>query len=203
MTLAIALCAAADALDANAEELTRLDAIAGDGDLGVTAAKVAHALREAVAGQHVNAAELLGQSGRNIALSAASSCGTLLASALLAASKSVDTGTVPQQLAAGLGAAMDAVMKRGKAAVGDRTLLDALAPAVTAAQEHEESLLECFKAVSSAVNAGMESTKSMVPRIGRARTQPERASGNPDAGAVLVAVALTAGLNAALREGKP
>lgn len=202
MTVIASLQAAADALDASVDELTRLDAIAGDGDLGITAAKVAHAIREACGADAGDAPTILGQCGRNIALTAASSCGTLLASAFLSASKAVGEGEARQQLAAGLDAAVEGVIKRGKAARGDRTLIDALGPAADAARDGMTfgSWAAYLDGIAAATQAGMEATKTMTPRIGRARTQPARAEGNPDAGSALVTIALTAALAAAARD---
>lgn len=75
--------AAAATLGENVEELTRLDAITGDGDLGTTAAKVAAAIRESIQSGETEVSSLLALCGRRIAGTAASSCGTLIASAFL------------------------------------------------------------------------------------------------------------------------
>jgi phosphoenolpyruvate---glycerone phosphotransferase subunit DhaL len=196
MTLTMALKAAADSLDEHADELTRLDAIAGDGDLGVTAGKVAQAIRQSVEAADSTPADLLNECGRNIALSAASSCGTLLASAFMAASKVVGQGQVHEQIAAALDAAAEGVMKRGKAVPGDKTLIDALMPAAQAAHARTaaDSWANYLQNIADAAQAGVESTRTMKPRVGRARSQPDRAVGHPDAGSVLVTVAMSAAL---------
>ncbi|SNT47863.1 DAK2 domain-containing protein [Rhodococcoides kyotonense] len=196
MTIANSLTAAAEALENNVDELTRLDSIVGDGDLGLTAGKVAAAIREAVAANTGDTSTLLQQCGRRIAGTAASSCGTLIATAFLSASKLDNSGSPREQLAAALTAAQEGIQKRGKAAPGDRTLLDALAPAADTARKASADLPwdDIRFAVAASAQKGMEATKTMTPRIGRARSQPERALGNPDAGAVLVAVAFNAAL---------
>ena len=199
MTLSSALCAAANALDTNVDELQRLDAIAGDGDLGITAGKIAKAIQDAAAVDGQDAATLLATCGKNIALTAASSCGTLVASAFLSASKAVGIGDSREQIAAGLNGALEGILKRGKANRGDRTMIDSLAPAADAAQFMADAYTweQYLGNISKATEDGMEATKSMVPKIGRARTQPERAKGNADPGAMLVYVALTAACDAA------
>lgn len=204
MRLLKALEAAAAALDANAQELTRLDSISGDGDLGITAAKVAKAIREVVETGDCDAASVLRQCGRRIAAAAASSCGTLLASAFLAAAKVVGEGDAREQLSAALAAAAEGIARRGKASPGDRTMLDALVPAAEAAGggDGAGSWDSYLQRVCDAAAAGMQATRTMTPRIGRARTQPARARGNPDAGAVLVTVALSAALQA-VTEARP
>ena len=196
MTIEHALTAATQALRDNVDELTRLDSITGDGDLGLTAAKVADAIDDAVTTGADTTTALLQLCGRRIAGTAASSCGTLIATAFLSASKATGQGSAREQIAAGLAAAQEGIQKRGKASAGDRTLLDALAPAAltAASAPADTSWNEFCSAISASAAAGMQATTEMPPRIGRARTQPERARGNPDAGAVLVAVALAAAL---------
>lgn len=197
MNIAIGLLAAAAALEANADELTRLDSLAGDGDLGRTAVRIAEAVREAVASGEVDSKKLLLECGKRVAMKAPSSCGTLVATGLLAASQEIaEEEDARHQLAAALLASSLAISTRGKASPGDRTMLDALAPSAAAASKTEESLSlrEYLVEVSKAAEQGMNATREMIPRIGRARALPEQARGNPDSGAVLVFVALSAGL---------
>lgn len=196
MSVAAGLEAAAAALTDNVDELTRLDSITGDGDLGTTAAKIAAAIRESIESGETETSALLSLCGRRIAGTAASSCGTLIASAFLSAAKAVGEGETREQLAAALAAAVEGIQRRGKAAPGDRTLIDALEPAAQAAAAGVSSgpWAEYLQRVADAAHDGMRATKSMTPKIGRARSQPERAIGNPDAGAVLVSTALSAAL---------
>lgn len=197
VNIVIGLLAAATALEENADELTRLDSLAGDGDLGRTAIRIAEAMREVIATGEVDSTKLLLECGKRIAMKAPSSCGTLVAIGFLAASKALEEEMNPShQLASALVASVEAISKRGKASPGDRTMLDALAPSAAAASKIEESLpFEDYLAgVSKAAEQGMHATREMIPRIGRARALPEQAQGNPDPGAVLIFVALGAGL---------
>lgn len=178
-------------------ELCALDAVAGDGDLGVTLAtgfehvgKALEALGEADAGA------MLSKTGAELARSAPSTMGTLLATAFLRAGKAV-TG-VPvleaRHIAELLQAAAVGVEDRGKAKAGERTVLDAMYPAAAAAADAcaaGEAAVSALTAAAAAASAGAESTSSMEPRHGRSAWLRERARGTKDAGAVAWAIYLT------------
>lgn len=88
-------------------------------------------------------------------------------------------------LARWLAAACEGVQSRGKAEVGDKTVVDALAPAAEKARETiAQPLSEALKAVADAAQAGKEASKDMVAKFGRARSLGEGALGHPDAGAL-------------------
>ena len=121
------------------EELRDLDAAVGDGDLGITVARGSSAAREAMRSlpDAPAPAEVLRALASAISSASPSSFGALVASALLAASRSVagsasltrdDVVTIARQAAA-------AVEKRGKSTLGDKTVLDALIPSVGALAE--------------------------------------------------------------------
>ena len=82
---------------------------------------------------------------------------------------------------------LDAIQERGGAQVGDKTMVDALAPAVDAlAANAGKGLLEMLKAAEEAARCGMEDTKKYVAKFGRAKSLLERAIGHQDAGATSV-----------------
>ncbi len=96
-------------------------------------------------------------------------------------------------LAAFLQAGLDGVKSRGGASVGDKTVVDAMEPAALKAEEVKtQALPEAISAVSAAADAGLEHSKSMVAKFGRAKTLGEAAIGFPDAGAMSVTVILKA-----------
>jgi dihydroxyacetone kinase-like protein len=96
-------------------------------------------------------------------------------------------------LAAFLKGACDGVMARGKAKPGDKTMVDALHPAATRAQEvANQSLAEAFSAVATAAASGAEASKGMIATLGRAKSLGERSLGHPDAGALSVTVIVEA-----------
>ncbi|GAA5139875.1 dihydroxyacetone kinase subunit DhaL [Prosthecobacter algae] len=96
-------------------------------------------------------------------------------------------------LAAFLQAGVEGVKQRGGAAVGDKTVVDAMQPAAEkAAQVTDQPLAEALSAVHDASLAGLEASKSMIAKFGRAKTLGEGCLGFPDAGALSVTVILGA-----------
>lgn len=82
---------------------------------------------------------------------------------------------------AGAAAGLVAIQRVGEAQVGDRTLVDALAPAV-------DAMTEGFDAAARAAEQGADGTATMAARMGRASYVGERAQGAPDPGAVGIAL---------------
>ena len=82
---------------------------------------------------------------------------------------------------------LEAIQKRGGANVGDKTMVDALAPAVNAMNEcRSKSLLEILQAAEMGAYQGMLNTKDYIAKFGRAKSLMERAIGYQDAGATSV-----------------
>lgn len=186
-----AMNAAADSLDATADELTRLDALQGDGDLGRTAKLIAGALRQSSEESAGDAAGLLRATGVKIAAAAPSSSGTLIASAFLAAAKAV-SGKNGEAVVVALRSGIEGIQHRGKARPGDRTMIDALAPALASLERYPEDYL----AAAAAAEEGIEETRTMEAKFGRARFLARNAIGEPDPGAVMVGTALAAAFRA-------
>lgn len=83
------------------------------------------------------------------------------------------------------------VQSRGKAEVGDKTMIDALAPAVDALQEANKNqlgLVASFKNATVAAKQGVENSKALVAKFGRAKSLGERAIGHQDAGATTISI---------------
>jgi dihydroxyacetone kinase len=179
------------------DELGRLDAAAGDGDLGLTmtaAATAAAALANRGELDGKPSDEALRSLGMAIARSAPSTAGTLLSRGLLQASREAGNGfgDQPVDVAAALvRAGICGIQKAGKARPGDRTLLDALIPladALDSSARRRDGLAAATASAAAAAKAGAESTAQMEATIGRASWIPERARGNVDGGAYAVAV---------------
>jgi dihydroxyacetone kinase-like protein len=119
----------------------------------------------------------------------------LRASAKLGDAAEID---VPLLLEA-LRAALEGVQARGKAVGGDATMVDALIPAVSAAEEAavDASVASVLAAAADAADRGAESTVDLVPRKGRASYLGERAVGHMDPGARSTALLLRAFAEAA------
>lgn len=184
--LIAALHSLADGLEANSEELTQLDSEAGDGDLGLTAGKIASGIRIALAEPGDSVKQLVLSLGKEISKAAPSTFGTLYASGFLAAGLAIsDDDDALTQLRAGLQAALDKIALRGKSEEGQRTLLDALGPA-TRAVHAAADMPSALREAAIHAGEGVEATKGMDPQHGRAGWIGERAKGLADAGATAI-----------------
>jgi phosphoenolpyruvate---glycerone phosphotransferase subunit DhaL len=176
----------ASGLEKHHDEFTELDSAAGDGDLGLTAGKIAVGIRTALAEPGDSVKQLVLNLGKEISKAAPSTFGTLYASGFLAAGLAVnDDDDALCQLHTGLRAAVDKIAMRGKSEEGQRTLLDALGPA-TRAVESAPDLRAGLSAAAQAAAEGVEATKAMTPQHGRAGWIGERAKGIADAGATVI-----------------
>jgi phosphoenolpyruvate---glycerone phosphotransferase subunit DhaL len=180
----------ASALDmqGHLEELRELDAALGDGDLGITMQLAGGAIAEAAGGQGEDVGMMLAMLGMSINKASPSTFGTLLASAFMGAGASVrgKSGVGLQDLSAMGSGAVEGIKKRGRAEVGDKTMLDALAPAVEAFRSEIEAgagAAEAFAAAAAAAEGGMEATTGMIAKFGRASWRREDSIGVRDAGA--------------------
>ncbi len=96
-------------------------------------------------------------------------------------------------LAEFLKAALEGVQLRGKAEPGDKTVVDALAPAAEqAAAVADKPLAEAAKTAAEAAEAGKEKSKEMVAKFGRAKSLGEGTIGHPDAGALSMSLIVQA-----------
>jgi len=185
------IAALAAVIDANVEELGRIDAVAGDGDHGIgmqrgarAGAAAASAALEAGAG----AKTVLDLAAAAWANRAGGTSGALWGVALSAVGAALgDTGQPHSaDVAAGVTGAKDGIMSFGKAEVGDKTMVDALVPfADTLAAEVAAGapLAAAWKTAADATVAAADATKDLLPRMGRARPHAEKSLGTPDAGA--------------------
>ena len=188
----------ATALKADQTMFTELDQAVGDGDLGVTAVKLAEAL-ESAAGQGGGAdlGKFLAQTGMALNRAAPSTMGTLMATALMQAGKTVmgKESLAVADLPKLLRAATEGVQARGKASLGDKTLLDSLQPAseaFAAAISAGESLPIAAEAMVAAARDGRDRVTPLRNKIGRAGWLGERTEGKVDPGCGLAVVVLTA-----------
>ena len=184
--LITALNKLADGLEKHADEFTQLDSEAGDGDLGLTAGKIAVGIRSALVEPGDSVKQLVLNIGKEVSKAAPSTFGTLYASGFLAAGIVLsDEQDALTQLHTGLQAAADKIAQRGKSEEGQRTLLDALGPAARAAAAAAD-LESALRNAATAAAQGVEATKGMMPQHGRAGWIGERAKGLADAGATVI-----------------
>ncbi|AYQ44015.1 dihydroxyacetone kinase subunit DhaK [Burkholderia lata] len=192
-----ALHAVAQTLIDHEQTLTDLDTAAGDGDLGASmlrAAQAILALPETAYGTPAGALAALGAALRR---AIAGSSGPFYATALLRASRRLAEIAEPsaRDWAAAFRGAVDSISELGGAHAGDRTMLDALVPAVAAFERALDNDRDAARAWAAAVEAaehGAQETARMTPRAGRASYLGERAIGTPDGGAVAVSYWLRA-----------
>jgi phosphoenolpyruvate---glycerone phosphotransferase subunit DhaL len=188
---AIALLARLKALfEARREELIALDGQVGDSDLGLTMSKGFAAAADAVVGSQDPVGKLFMRAGMAIAKAAPSTMGTLMATGFMRGGKALE-GAALLGTAEALRfweAFTNGIAERGKAKPGDKTVLDALLPAVEAlrtAAASGEALGPAMAAAAKAAAAGLEATKGMVAQHGKAACFGEKTRGLPDAGATV------------------
>jgi dihydroxyacetone kinase-like protein len=174
------------------DELRRLDSIAGDGDLGVTVQLAGKAMDDFLANPgEDDLGKLIMKCGMQINKASPSTFGTLLASAFMEAGKGI-VGKKEIQFndLLGLGkGAVNGIKKRGKAEIGDKTMLDALVPAVDAFEKGLKEGSDIKTVLDETVKAartGAEATVNMKAKFSRAGYRPDGAIGAQDAGATAV-----------------
>ena len=177
----------ARAIEEHQSELDRLDAVAGDCDHGATMVMGLRAVTAALPDGEEPVAELLRIAAVRFA-SVGGSTGPLWGTALLRAAQSLEgAGTADlSAIAAAAEAAAQGIADRGKCAEGQKTLLDVMAPAARALSAAAASGAEPATAAAQACDAaraGLEATRALEPRHGRARLASERSRGHEDAGA--------------------
>jgi dihydroxyacetone kinase-like protein len=173
----------------NAEELTRLDSAIGDGDHGTNMARGFNAVLpkvEAMAGQPP--AALLKTTATTLISTVGGAAGPLYGTAFLRAATALDgkNDIDEREVLAAFDAALEGIKARGKASPGEKTMVDALTPAVDALRAAVEQGLDLPTALdhaAAAARTGMEATIPMLATKGRASYLGERSIGHQDPGA--------------------
>ncbi|WP_325115200.1 dihydroxyacetone kinase subunit DhaL [Streptomyces sp. GMR22] len=185
------LTAAATSVGREAARLTDLDSAIGDADHGTNMQRGFAAVTEALEKEppgSPGAALIL--AGRQLISKVGGASGPLYGTLLRRAGKALGDAEqiTPQQLADALRAGVDAVAQLGGAAAGDKTMLDALLPAVEALGGGTGS----FAAAGEAAEKGALATVPMLARKGRASYLGERSVGHQDPGATSSALIISA-----------
>jgi len=183
------------------KKLRDLDAAIGDGDLGITISKGFKAMEEVLSiPKEVKINKLLKDIGMAFNEAASSTFGTFFATAFIKAGSAVedkeaiDVGDLSRMFQA----AVQGIIKRGRANLGDKTILDALIPASEAVKqvaEKDGSIYEALQRATSAAKEGVERTKDLRAKTGRARSFGERTKGVQDPGATALYFFLSELLN--------
>ncbi len=182
-----ALLRALQATEDGQEELDQLDALAGDGDHGVTMVLGWRAVADAIAAARSHSPGAVLRAAAQAFAGVGGSAGPLWGTALLYAGRAL--GDAPElsiaRIADAAEAAVEGMCQRGRCERGDRTAVDAMAPAAVAlrAASRDRDLGAALRGAAEAAAAGADATASLVPRHGRAARAPDRVLGHPDAGA--------------------
>jgi phosphoenolpyruvate---glycerone phosphotransferase subunit DhaL len=181
-----ALC---DTFEDQKDYLSELDGAIGDGDHGVNMAKCFREVRKKTTGIHADdIGALLKNVGMVVLNSVGGAMGALYGTFFLRLAKE-STGKQEidlKELVVMFQAAEKGILEIGKAQIGDKTLVDTLSPAVRALEKAEadgKALHEALADFEQAARQGMESTKDLIAKIGRASRLGERTRGHQDAGA--------------------
>jgi phosphoenolpyruvate---glycerone phosphotransferase subunit DhaL len=168
--------------------LSEADRAIGDGDHGVGMARGFEAVYQKIEGQPgASIDELFKTVGMALLTSIGGASGAVFGTLFRGGAKSLVGKPVfdAAALACLLNDGLQAVQERGKAKVGDKTMVDALEPAAArATQLSSAPLSEALLAAVEAARQGMEKTKEMVAAIGKAKTLGERSLGYADPGAL-------------------
>lgn len=198
--LRAAILAAADAIDEARNELGALDGAAGDGDHGMTMSIGARNVRRRFAMLPDDASDAdLVRAAATAMGGVGGAIGPLYAAALdaiaIELAAAPDSWSTVARLCRAADAAEAALVRLGHAAVGDKTVLDALHPLVEslrASEAADRPIGESMEAAADAADAGVSGTAGMIARIGRASRLGERSRGQPDAGARSFAIIVRA-----------
>ena len=174
--------------------LTELDSAIGDADHGANLARGMAAVMEKVgASPATTADELFKTVGMTLVTSVGGASGPLYGTFFLRLGMTAGAvaGCDAAALSSALRAGLDGVVARGKAEAGDKTMFDAMAPALEAmdaAIASGASLAEATAAARDAAAAGRDATEPLVARKGRASYLGERSAGHLDPGATSTAL---------------
>ena len=185
---------AADCLRSEHVRLTELDSIGGDGDHGTTMLRAAEQMELGM--EPLGTESLTGMlkaTGWRVLSVDGGASSSLLGTFFtgLADVELAEDAMDCDGLARSLEAGFRAVSRQTKARPGDKTMMDALTPAVaaaTAAAGAGKTIPQALDDAAQAARAGAESTRDLVARFGRARSLGERTRGYPDAGATSISL---------------
>ena len=184
------LLACAYGIQRNIPLLTRVDSAIGDGDHGIGMGNGMRAAAEYLEGaaEEKNVFSLFSKMASSMERSMGGASGVIFSTlfACDAECRSPSEALTPGDLSSMLRAGLTTIQAIGHAGIGDKTMVDALAPAVEAMEADTSSFESMLTAGECAAAQGVEKTKSYIAKFGRAKSLGQRALGHPDAGAVSV-----------------
>ena len=173
----------AQAMEEAADELNTADGLLGDGDLGVTMIRGFRQIIEILDTLPEDIGMAFFQCAKAFTKSSGSSYGTLLATGMMAIAKvkKGQTGIELEEVSGLFDIALEAMQKRGKASLGDKTVLDVIA-AVRDASKNQAEGQGLLDSINQAINDTMDQFRNRQSKIGRARIFGEKSIGLDDPG---------------------
>ena len=170
-------------MEESADELNAADGLLGDGDLGITMVRGFREIIRVRDSLPEDVGMALFQCAKAFTKSSGSSYGTLLATGLMSVAKKKKGQQEIQveEISALLNDALDAMKQRGKAELGDKTVLDVIAASSQAAKDQSDGS-SVLKAINDAVTSTIDEFRSRQSKIGRARIFSEKSIGLDDPG---------------------
>lgn len=193
-----AIVAIKESIDCNKDFLTELDREIGDSDHGINMARGFEAVVNKLRAEpQPDLAGGLKKIGMTLLSTVGGASGPLYGTAFMRAAVPVQgKAKIDKELAAEmLQAAIQGIKDRGKAICGEKTMLDSLEPAYNAFTKgiiENKSFLECMELACSAADEGVEYTKTIIAKKGRASYLGERSLGHQDPGATSVLIIIRA-----------
>lgn len=185
------LCHAADRVAESRQYLCDIDALSGDGDHGIGMTKGMQKAKTVISGMRniSNVFDIFKEFGKAMIMTMGGASGIIFGSLFMsgAADMPAREKVSSCDFAVMMEKSLSVIKERGKAEPGDKTMIDALSPAVTAMKDNApEGYAKMLYVAAAAAEKGMEATKNMIAKKGRSKSLAERSLGHPDAGAVSV-----------------
>lgn len=179
--------------DARADELNELDRVLGDGDHGTNMRRGFAAAESLDLGESARASDALRQVGMALVGTVGGASGPLFGTFLLRAGSNWPSPLSTPGIAQAVREGLKGVVARGKAELGDKTMVDAIAPAsdsLDASAREGEALSAALERAAAAAEAGRDATAQMVAQRGRAHLRADHSVGVIDPGAVSMSIIL-------------
>jgi dihydroxyacetone kinase-like protein len=189
----------------NAEQtLTELDSLIGDGDCGIGVRKGFEAVQKIIPElRNLDVQDILKKVGFTLAYTIGGTSGAMLGTGFIELGKGLKEKTEPSiyDWVEALKLALDRIKKRGgNTKIGDKTMIDALEPAVNSIvnsidTNKEINLVDLFEKALLAAKEGSENTVNLVAKKGRASYLGERSLGVKDPGSVIICIIFESAYN--------
>lgn len=176
-----------------AAELNELDLAIGDGDHGTNMSRGLETALTIPLDSQMTPTDSLKRVGMALVSTVGGASGPLFGTFFLRVGQNWHTPSTTAGVAVAVRAGLEGVMFRGKTVEGDKTMVDALAPAVTSLENSAAKnlpLAEALRLGATAAHQGAEATRGMLARRGRASYLGERSVGHLDPGAISSALIL-------------